>query len=91
MARLSRVGNSQSLVKEITQYSATLAEKPRIVVLSKADVLPPEERADRANLAGLPQARLISAHSGEGLRDLLEDLWRMILAASETGETDDVG
>jgi GTP-binding protein len=79
------------LVKEITQYSATLAEKPRIVVLSKADVLPPEERADRANLAGLPQARLISAHSGEGLRDLLEDLWRMILAASETGETDDVG
>jgi GTP-binding protein len=79
------------LEREIAQYGATLAEKPRIVVLSKADVLPPEEHADRARQAGLPGARLVSAHSGEGLRELLEELWSMIVAASDNGENDDVG
>ncbi len=79
------------LEREITQYGATLAEKPRIVILSKADVLPPEEHAGRAAAAGLPDARLISAHSGEGLRELLEELWSMIVAAGDHGENDDVG
>ena len=39
----------------------------------------------------MPQAHLLSAHSGEGLRELLEALWIMILAVDdETGEDDDV-
>jgi GTP-binding protein len=79
------------LEREITQYGATLAEKPRIVVLSKADVLPPEDRADRARQAGMPDARVVSAHSGEGLRELLEDMWSKIVAVSDNGENDDVG
>jgi hypothetical protein len=45
---------------------------------------------------GLPQARLLSAHSGDGLRELLEDLWTRILEATaaetDSGEDgDDVG
>ncbi len=82
------------LEREISQYSATLAEKPRVVVLSKVDVLPPEEREGCAERLGLPGARSISAHTGEGLRELLEELWVMILAASEAhedGDDDDVG
>ena len=88
------------LVREITEYGPALAEKPRVVVLSKSDTLAPEERAERPGQVGLPEARLISAHSGDGLRELLEELWSMILAAaetsetsetSETGENDDVG
>ncbi len=82
------------LEREITQYGATLAEKPRIVVLSKADLVPPEERAGRARAVGLPDARLVSAHSGEGLRELLERFWSMIDTAETTvepGEHGDVG
>ncbi|MFN8587993.1 MAG: GTPase ObgE [Candidatus Eisenbacteria bacterium] len=82
------------LEREVASYSETLAEKPRVVVLTKADTLPPEERAGRAAAAHLPQARLISAHAGDGLKELLEDLWRVIAAesAAETeSENDDVG
>ena len=79
------------LEREVVRYGATLGEKPRIVVLTKADVLPPEEHAGRASALGLPKARLVSAHSGENLRELLEDLWSMIVAASDNGEDDDVG
>lgn len=66
------------LEREIAGYSPALAEKPRLVALSKADLLPPEEHVDAPARTGLPDARLISAHSGEGLRDLLEELWSRI-------------
>ena len=79
------------LEAEIAKYSLTLAEKPRVIVLSKADMLPPEDRAAWPAHVGMPDARLISAHSGEGLREVLEELWTMIVAASETGDTGDVG
>jgi lipoprotein-releasing system ATP-binding protein len=67
--------------------SAALAEKPRVVVLSKADTLAPAERDGWPARVGLPGARLLSAHTGEGLRDLLEDLWTRILVATQA-ETD---
>ena len=78
------------LEREIRQYSEDLAMKPRIVVLSKLDQLPPEEHAGVAARAGLPEALVISAHSGEGLRELLEALWLQIAAATAEGEESDV-
>ena len=75
------------LEREITTYSPALAEKPRVVVLTKADTLAPEDRAGWAAKVGLPQARLLSAHSGDGLRELLEDLWTRIVMATQA-ETD---
>ena len=86
-------GTLTLLEREIAGYSATLAEKPRRVVLSKADLLPPEDHATLPARVGLPEARLISAHSGEGVRAVLEDLWTMIPPAvaaglTEAGETD---
>jgi GTP-binding protein len=78
------------LRRELALHSATLAEKPYRVVLSKADLLPPEARADAAARAGLPEARVVSAHSGEGLRALLEDLWAALPeAAAAASEPDD--
>ncbi|HTR97247.1 MAG TPA: GTPase ObgE [Candidatus Acidoferrales bacterium] len=77
------------LEREVEAYGIALAQKPRVVVLSKADLLPPGERELRPASVGLPQARLVSAHSGEGMRDLLEALWRLILTAEE--EPDDGG
>lgn len=78
------------LVHEITSYSPALAEKPRLVVLSKADLLPAEARAGAPSAAGLPDALLLSAHSGEGLKELLEALWERIAAETAVqGERDD--
>ncbi len=83
------------LEREIVGYSAALAEKPYRVALSKADLLPPEEHATLSARVGLPGARLISAHSGEGVRALLEDLWTTIPPAVAAGltetEADDAG
>ena len=83
-------GTLALLEHEIASYSAALAEKPRRVVLSKADLLPPEERADAAARLGLPGARVISAHTGFGVNELLEDLWSAIPpAAVGSAETDE--
>lgn len=90
-------GTLELLEREIRGYSAALAEKPRVVALTKSDVLPPEERAGAAKRLGLPQARLVSAHSGDGMRELLEDFWTEIAAATaaeaprEAGDTTDGG
>ena len=83
-------GTLALLEHEIASYSAALAEKPRRVVLSKADLLPPEERTDAAARLGLPGARVISAHTGFGVNELLEDLWSAIPpAAVGSAETDE--
>jgi GTP-binding protein len=64
--------------RELEQYSPALLAKPRLTVLTKADLLPPERHAEAAGAAGLPDAHLISAHSGEGVPALLEKLWKLI-------------
>ena len=67
------------LEREVTLYSPALMEKPRVVVLTKSDLLPPPElAAATARLPGAPGLWIISAHRGDGLRDLLEGLWRLI-------------
>jgi GTP-binding protein len=70
--------------RELALHSQTLAEKPRVVVFTKADLVPPEERAHRAARAGMPEAHLISAHTGEGLARLLEALWQELLMGQES-------
>ena len=73
--------DAERIVRELREHSATLAEKPRVTVLTKADLLPAEAHADAGSRAGLPDARLISAHTGEGVDELLEQLWRLVAAA----------
>ena len=72
------------LEREMALHSVDLAERPGLVVLTKADLIPPEEHQDAVTRAGVPGARLISAHSGEGLRELLEALWTMVAPSRET-------
>ena len=66
-----------------------LAEKPELVVFSKIDLVPEEERAKRIRrLAtevglGVGQGKgeepvVISAATGEGVRDLLERAYAMV-------------
>lgn len=74
-------GTLAMLERELATFSPAMAEKPRIVVLSKADLLAPEDRAGAPAAAGLPSALVMSAHSGDGLRPLLEELWKHIVEA----------
>jgi len=70
------------LERELAQHSAALAERPRLVTLTKADLLPPEDRADAAARVGLPDALLVSAHSGAGLDTWLEATWILLSRAT---------
>ena len=67
------------LEREVSLYSPALMDKPRVVVLTKSDLVPPGERDALASRAGIAGAIVISAHSGDGLRALLEALWRLIV------------
>ncbi len=73
------------LAREVALHQPELVARPRVVVLTKADLLPPEEHAGAVERAGVPGARLISAHSGEGIASLIEELWACM--ARHTAET----
>ena len=75
--------------RELALHSQALAEKPLVAVLTKADLLPPEQHAGAAVRAGIPEARLVSAHTGEGLDPLLEELWKRIEIETRPGSDDD--
>jgi len=72
------------LMREAALYSAELAAKPHIVVLTKRDLLAPA--------AGLPTLRTppgvpvvgISSVTGDGIRELLETLWQTLRAETAT-------
>ena len=60
-------------------------------VLTKADVLAPEERMARTARGRAAGEWVISAHTGEGVAELLEELWRRLDAVpgAETDDDDD--
>ncbi len=77
--------NYRTIRGELHAFSPLLAEKPELVVFSKVDLVPVEERAKRvrrlATEIGLPKEEppvVISAATGEGLRDMLERAYAMV-------------
>jgi GTP-binding protein len=81
------VADYEAIRKELEAYAAGLAERPEVVCLTKADLLPdPERRCEleaELRARGL-ETRWISAATGEGLEVLLRDL-AAALAAREDG------
>jgi len=65
---------------ELMAHDPELAGRPALVVLNKVDLLPPERTAEvLASLEGGGGAPLgISAVTGEGVRALLEQVWRVL-------------
>ena len=84
VASASPAAERALLEEELRKHGRGLEKKPRVVVLTKSDLLPPESRADAARAAGLPGAAVISAHSGDGVKPLLESLWREAQATQES-------
>ncbi len=79
------VANYRLVRGELEAYSAELAEKPEVVVLSKGDLLSEEDRPALVrrfrrdlDLPARAPVPVISAASGEGTRELLEQLWKLL-------------
>jgi GTP-binding protein len=85
--------NYRMIRAELHAFSPTLAEKPELVVFSKIDLVPEEERAKRirrlATEIGLGKGEkggngkedtpvIISAATGEGVRELLERAYALV-------------
>lgn len=77
------VANYRMIRKELAAYSATMARKPELIVLSKLDLLG-EGQADHAAAEQMLSEALgrpvlaISAATGLGLDALLEACWKLI-------------
>jgi GTP-binding protein len=69
--------------RELERYDAELAKRPQVVALSKLDVT--ETRAAYPALKDAFAARGITLHAvsaatGEGVREVLEEVWRALQA-----------
>ncbi len=67
------------LVNELNQYSPELMDKPRLLAISKMDLVPKDQVTSikRKIPKGVPYC-LISAASGQGLDELRDLLWKYI-------------
>ena len=66
---------------EVQQYSATLAERPHVVVLTKRDLLPEGDDVPVLEAPGADRQLTISSAAGSGLEELKEYLWRFVADA----------
>jgi GTP-binding protein len=83
------VAEARAIVNELRKYDPELHAKPRWLVLNKADLLAPEERAERMrrfihDFGWQDKSFIISALSGEGCRALVY----AIMAHLEQNKTD---
>jgi GTP-binding protein len=88
-ATLDDVAEAYAIVRgEIEAYGAGLEDKPEIVALSKADAVPKDELKKKAralkNAAGVAPL-IVSAASGEGVRESLRALAAEIVGLREKG------
>lgn len=74
------------LRSEIREYSPSLAEKPFVVLLSKRDLLPPDEAVVTLDAPGARWVLPISAVTGEGIGELRERLWAVSYELRAVGE-----
>ena len=65
-------GDLEKLRHELKSYSPELLNKPYLVAMSKADLVPPEGRR------GLDGALFVSSVTGEGVDLLVLELWRRL-------------
>ncbi len=74
--------------KELAHYHPALLEKPSAIALNKIDLVPEKEKITAIKAVfeekGFP-VYPISAVTGEGLKELLEGLWRLLQKTRMTG------
>lgn len=74
-------GDYRAVLREIEAYGHGVAEKPRLVALSKVDALTEEQAAAACGAlseAGAGEVLRLSAATGQNVGETLEHVWRMI-------------
>ena len=74
-------GAYQTVRREVEAYGGSLAEKPELVALNKADALSDEDKAEKQELLALAsgaEVAVISGISGDGLQTLMAILFGVI-------------
>ena len=71
------VGNYRNIMEELASYGNALRDKPEIIIGNKMDMQIPEERI-RFFMESFRGCFLISALTGEGVKALMETVWRKI-------------
>lgn len=66
---------------EVASYSAALARKPHLLVLTKGDLLPPGATPPPVDAPDALGTLVISSAAGTGIPDLQEALWEHVAAA----------
>ena len=69
------------LRREVRLYSALLAARPHVVVLTKRDILAPDADLPRLEAPDALDVLVISSASRAGLEDLVERLWAVVQEA----------
>jgi GTP-binding protein len=98
-AESDSVAEARAIANELKKYDAALFDKPRWVILNKADLLAPDEQAQRVqqfltDFGWRAKSFIISALSGAGCKELTYaimehlDATRESVASSENAEAD---
>ena len=80
-------GAYQTVCREVEAYGGGLAEKPKLVVLNKADSLSNKDKAEKQELLALAsgaEVAVISGISGDGLQTLMAVLFGVIGRQTES-------
>ena len=80
-------GAYQTVCREVEAYGGSLAEKPELVALNKADALSDEDKAEKQKLLALAsgvEVAVISGISGDGLQTLMAVLFGVIGRQTES-------
>lgn len=79
------------LLNELEQFNPQLMDKPRVLAISKSDMLDEELRDELAKTLpdGVPSV-FISAVTGQGLTELKDMLWRAITDENNRGDGSDI-
>ena len=80
-------GAYQTVCREVEAYGGGLAEKPKLVVLNKADSLSDEDKVEKQELLALAsgaEVAVISGISGDGLQTLMAVLFGVIGRQTES-------
>ncbi len=66
------------LKTELAEYSRELAEKPHCIVISKVDLLPPDQQAPSVAAPEAFASYVVSGVAQTGTKELAEGLWAVV-------------
>jgi GTPase len=77
------VGDYAKLCEELRLFSEKLMEKPKIIVLTKTDLTPPDEKNETPDFGDHLEVFEISAATGDGVKELVYRLGMLIETMKE--------